>query len=186
MSKQSIESFVEACTTARLGGDGQHAATDLMREVFGDRQARARLFGEPDRSGIFPLHRSEHLTFLNVVWKPGMNVGPHNHQTWAVIGMYCGRENNIFWRRLRDENATRIEAAGAKSFGVGEVMPLGHDIIHSVQNPIDRFSAAIHIYGGDFFALARSEWDAEHLTERPYDMAANQARFFDLAERSST
>ena len=37
--------------------------------------------------------------------------------------------------------------------------PLGSDIIHSVINPIDKLTGAIHIYGGDFFAAERSEWE---------------------------
>jgi hypothetical protein len=32
---------------------------------------------------------------------------------------------------------------------------------------------AIHIYGGDFFAAERSEWDPETLQEGRYDVAKN-------------
>ena len=55
--------------------------------------------------------------------------------------------------------------------------PLGKDIIHSVTNPIQKLTGAIHIYGGDFFEAERSEWDAERLTEHPYDMAKVKALF---------
>jgi len=27
-----------------------------------------------------------------------MTIMPHNHRMWAVIGIYTGREDNIFWR----------------------------------------------------------------------------------------
>jgi len=30
--------------------------------------------------------------------------------------------------------------------------PLGTDIIHSVINPINKLTGAIHIYGGDFLS----------------------------------
>jgi predicted metal-dependent enzyme (double-stranded beta helix superfamily) len=43
-------------------------------------------------------------------------------------------------------------------------------IIHSVTNPISRLTGAIHVYGGDFFATERSEWDPETLGEHPYDV----------------
>mgnify|MGYP001289675741 CR=1 FL=1 len=60
--------------------------------------------------------------------------------------------------------------AGARSLSLGDVTPLGPDIIHSVNNPIPRNSGAIHIYGGDFFHVEnRSEWDPEDLTEHEYD-----------------
>jgi predicted metal-dependent enzyme (double-stranded beta helix superfamily) len=89
---------------------------------------------------------------------------------WAVIGIYTGREDNIFWRRLPREAAGRIEAAGARSLGDGDAVPLGRDIIHSVVNPIRRLTGAIHVYGGDFFAVSRSEWDPEALVEQPYSV----------------
>jgi predicted metal-dependent enzyme (double-stranded beta helix superfamily) len=39
---------------------------------------------------------------------------PHNHQMWAVIGVYTGREDNIFWRRIPGGGG-RLEAAGARA-----------------------------------------------------------------------
>jgi predicted metal-dependent enzyme (double-stranded beta helix superfamily) len=44
------------------------------------------------------LYSSADLTILNVVWGPRMTIMPHNHRMWAVIGIYTGREDNIFWR----------------------------------------------------------------------------------------
>ena len=46
------------------------------------------------------LCHSSDLTILNVIWAPHMTIMPHNHQMWAVIGIYTGREDNIFWRRV--------------------------------------------------------------------------------------
>ncbi len=61
-----------------------------------------------------------------------------------------------------------------------EVYSLPHDAIHSVVNPIEKLTGAIHIYGGDFFAPGRSEWDAGTLEERPFDLA-NALRTFQEA-----
>ena len=44
--------------------------------------------------------------------------------------------------------------------------PLGRDIIHSVSNPLSKLTGALHVYGGDFFGVPRSEWDAETLREQ--------------------
>jgi len=95
---------------------------------------------------------------------------------WAVVGVYCGREDNIFWRRAADDNS-RIEAAGARSIGAGEARSLGRNIIHSVTNPTSNFTGAIHVYGGDFFAVERSEWNPESLMEQPFDVDKNMALF---------
>ena len=73
----------------------------------------------------------------------------------------------------------RIEAAGAKSLGERDAEPLGRDIIHSVTNPVSRLTGAIHVYGGDFFAVIRSEWDPETLREDRYDLEKNMRLFED-------
>jgi len=125
--------------------------------------------GEPKRAEVQTLYHAPELTILNVVWAPRMTIMPHNHLMWAVIGIYTGREDNIFWRRLPGETGGRIEAAGAKSLGERDAEPLGRDIIHTVTNPLSRLTGAIHVYGGDFFAVSRSEWDPETLHERRYD-----------------
>jgi predicted metal-dependent enzyme (double-stranded beta helix superfamily) len=87
-------------------------------------------------------------------------------------GMYGGGEDNIYWRRLPDDSKGRVEAAGAASLRQGEVTVLGRDIIHSVTNPLDKLSYALHVYDGDFLsAEGKSCWDAETLIELPYDAA---------------
>ena len=87
-----------------------------------------------------------------------------------------GEPRRIFWRRVRDD-PTRVEAAGARAISVKETLPMGRDIIHSVTNPIPRLTGAIHVYGGDFFAIPRSEWDPETLLEQPSDGDRNIRRF---------
>jgi predicted metal-dependent enzyme (double-stranded beta helix superfamily) len=108
---------------------------------------------------------------------------PHDHHMWAVIGVYTGAEDNMFWRRIGDEGRSRVEAAGARSLRVGDAEPLGRDIVHSVTNPIPRLTGAIHVYGGDFFAVERSEWDPETLIERAYDVEKNMRLFTDANAR---
>jgi predicted metal-dependent enzyme (double-stranded beta helix superfamily) len=136
-----------------------------------------RALGEPRRAGVNVLHRSPELTIFNLIWGPQMCQLPHDHRMWAVIGIYTGREDNIFWRRPAGNAGGRIEAAGAKALSDGEAVPLGPDIIHSVINPITRLTGAIHVYGGDFFTATHSQWDPEHLLEEPYDVTRLLALF---------
>ena len=103
-----------------------------------------------------------------------MTISPHDHQMWAVIGIYTGREDNIFWRRLP---GGKVEAAGARALCEKDAEPLGHNIIHSVTNPIARLTGAIHVYGGDFFAAERSEWDPETLLEERFDVERAMRQF---------
>ena len=148
-----------------------------MKRAFSDPAAVMAAVGEPTESGIIPIYKSKDLTIINVIWKPHMTVMPHNHEMWAIIGVYSGREDNIFWRRIKDDTKGRVEAAGAQALCRGDVVPLGKDIVHSVTNPIMKLTGAIHVYGGVFFDIERSEWDPESLSERPYDMTKNRALF---------
>jgi predicted metal-dependent enzyme (double-stranded beta helix superfamily) len=155
----------------------------LVREVVAravsDPISVLKGLGEPQRAGLNKLYQSDDLTILNVVWAPRMTLMPHNHQMWTVIGIYTGREDNIFWRRIAGDRSGRIEAAGAKALGERDAEPLGHNIIHSVTNPIPRLTGAIHVYGGDFFRpeRPRSEWDPESLREEEWDPERAVRRF---------
>ena len=171
--------FIEDCR--RSVGSGQAAIRELVREAVSDSAGVLSGLGEPQHAGISPLYRAPDLTIINFVWAPCMTLMPHNHHMFAVIGIYSGREDNVFWRR-RDAS---IEAAGAQSLGTGEVATLGRDIIHSVVNPISRMTCAIHVYGGDFFAppQPRSEWDHETLAERPWDVERAKALFREAEAR---
>lgn len=172
-----LDQFVNECRAALRDTSPPGAVCELMKKAVNDNSSLIPVLGEPRQGGIQALHQSDDLTILNVIWPPNMTILPHNHEMWAVIGVYTGRENNIFWKRLEDEPEGGIEAAGAKSLGPRDAIPLGRDIIHSVTNPISRLTGAIHVYGGDFFTTARSEWDPETLQERPYDLEQNNRLF---------
>lgn len=176
-----LERFVADCRAAYADDRSHKAVREVLSRALASPREVLQGLGEPKRAGIETLLRSPELTILNVVWAPRMTIFPHNHRMWAVIGIYTGREDNIFWRRLP---GGKVEAAGAQSLCERDAAPLGPEIIHSVTNPIPRLTGAIHIYGGDFFAVERSEWDPELLTEKRYD-SASTLRYFEEWNRSS-
>lgn len=172
-----LDRFIADCCDAVEQDPSHRAVREIAARAVADPAAVLAGIGEPERAGVTPLYQSDTLTILNVVWGPLMNVPAHNHEMWAVISVYTGREDNIFWRRIEDEEGPTIEAAGAKSLGVKDAEPLGRDIIHSVVNPLDRLTAAIHLYGGDFFATDRLEWDPESHRARPFDVERTRGYF---------
>jgi predicted metal-dependent enzyme (double-stranded beta helix superfamily) len=129
--------------------------------------------GDPDKAGLNVLLSSQTLTIFAATWTPQMNLMPHNHLMWANIGIYTGREDNIFWRRTPEG----IKAYGADALFVKDTAMLPKDALHSVTNPLPRFTGGIHIYGGDFFNTTRSQWDPETLEEEPSDGARIREMF---------
>jgi predicted metal-dependent enzyme (double-stranded beta helix superfamily) len=162
--------FIEDCQGAIASPNPARDMREVVARAVSDPTALMASLGAPEHGGLGVIHRSETLTILNVQWQPKMVIMPHNHNMAAVIGVYSGREDNILWRRLPEDGDGRIEGAGAKTLSAKDTLVLGADVIHSVINPIPRITGAIHVYSGDFFAAARSEWDPETLREMPYDM----------------
>ena len=176
-----LDQFVSDCRAALKEAQSQVAMQEVVARAVSDPAAVLKALGQPRRAEMQTLYRADDLTILNVIWAPWMTLLPHNHQMWAIIGIYTGREDNIFWRRLPGA-PHKVEAAGAKALCEKDAQPLGSDIIHSVTNPIPRLTGAIHVYGGDFFGVPRSEWDSESLLEQPMN-GEKMARRFEEANQ---
>ena len=169
------DQFIDDCTNA-LTEPAPHLAVKevLARAMAAPAEVEAAL--PTTRAELTAIHRSPELTILKVAWAPGMVIPPHDHRMWAVIGIYGGGEDNTFYRRADG----RLVVAGGQELRTRETLMLGDDVIHSVTNPRRHdFTGSIHIYGGDYFAVTRSLWDAETLEEGPADGARLQQLFVD-------
>lgn len=172
-----VDEFTQDCRRALSENEQRRAIREVLtRAVSNAGEVAAAL--APDYAGIKPLHRSDDLTILNVVWGPGMQLPPHDHRMWAAIGIYAGGEDNAFYRR----DGNTIVDSGGKQLREHDVLLLGDDAIHSVTNPLSSYTGAIHVYGGDFFAEPRSQWDLSTRQERPYDHDL-VARLFEESNR---
>jgi predicted metal-dependent enzyme (double-stranded beta helix superfamily) len=94
-----LDQLIVDCRAALAAQASPAAVRDIVARAVSEPGAVFKALGEPRCSEIQTLHRSDDLTILNVIWGPRMTIMPHNHEMWAVIGIYTGRENNIFWRR---------------------------------------------------------------------------------------
>ena len=57
--------------------------------------------------------------------------------------------------------------------------------VEAVVNPLQGFTGAIHVYGGDFFGAPRSEWAPDTLEERPFDVERARRAYAQANQRSS-
>ncbi len=171
----NVDQFVNNCK-----GKPASAVKDLMEEALRDpagvKQALDSIAAGRDISvaagrdisegSIGDIFRSPALTVLKVAVPPKLKSPPHNHRMWAVIGVYDGQENNTFYRR----SGNGLEQAGGRDLKTSDVVVLGEDAIHAVENPLDRVSCAIHVYGGDLPEMpGRSIWNPFTFEEHPYD-----------------
>ena len=113
------EAFVDRCLRANRDG-GQAAVREVLAQAVADRGPVLAAL-PPSQAGMNVLHRSADLTVFAAAWTPQMNLPPHDHRMWALIGVYTGREDNIFWRR---GDQGQLTPAGAKVLFAGDVASL--------------------------------------------------------------
>jgi predicted metal-dependent enzyme (double-stranded beta helix superfamily) len=165
-----IARFIAECEAAMATDRGREAVREILTVAISDPAGIVAVLGNPKRAGVQELHRSPRLTIQHITWPPSFTQTPHNHLLWAEIGVYSGREDNIFWRRCASDAKWSIEATTAATLCAGSCLSLERDVIHSVTNPLDKVTAGLHVYGGDLAPAApRSMWNGETLVEAPLD-----------------
>ena len=177
------DEFVAECLAAVRSGDRAHAAAkDIVdRAVSNPLAIEAEVRPRTESPMMTIWHRSDELTVLHIVWPPDADLFAHDHNMWAVIGIYGGREDNQFYRHLDDG---RIEPHTGKTLNQKDVIMLGPDVVHSVANPTRDWTAALHIYGGEFFTTPRTMWSKDTLEPMPLDTEAVMANLEAAASRA--
>lgn len=164
-----VDRFVADCRDALRETQPALAVKELLERVVAHPAAIDATLGASDRGGFRTLHHSAQLTVLQLIWPPAVVLFPHDHRMWAANGIYGGAEDNTYFRRVPRGT---IQRSGGTRLETGTVALLGADAIHAVSNPSAGYTAAIHVYGGDYFATPRSQWDPATLAEQPFDVDA--------------
>jgi predicted metal-dependent enzyme (double-stranded beta helix superfamily) len=159
------EGFVDDCRRGLDEDTPQLAVRDVVERAVSDPAAVRAEFGVAEGWRIEVLHNDDVLTIMHFIWPPAVDLFPHEHKMWSTIGIYGGIEDNTYFRRTGDS----VEVSGHKRGNAGDVLLMGADGIHSVKNPTRQWTAALHVYGGDFFSHPRSQWDPETGEPKPFD-----------------
>ena len=173
-----LDRFLVDCQDALTEGNPMLAVKAAVERAVRERLDLDRVFGPFRKGGTTVLHHAPELTVLHIVWPPGIDFHPHDHRMWAVIGVHAGIEDNTFYRRCPGG----LEQAGFKRLEPGDTRVLAPETIHAVANPERMPTAALHVYGGDFFRAQRSEFEPGTFEERPFDLA-RAGRVFEDANR---
>jgi predicted metal-dependent enzyme (double-stranded beta helix superfamily) len=163
-----VDDFVADCRTALSEAQPVLAVKEIVERAVSDPAAVDDALGTASSGGFRTLHSSDDLTVLQFVWPPKVVLFPHDHRMWAANGIYRGSEDNTFFRRAEGG----LEVSGGTELESGTVAVLGQEVIHSVANPRSSYTAAIHVYGGDFFGTPRSQWDPDSGDEERFDVEA--------------
>lgn len=167
MPRFEKDQLVADCLAAVRSGNGARKhVKELVDRAVSEPSAISAEVGDLTTDPMTTIwHRSDELTVLHIVWPPEVELFPHDHNMWAVIGIYGGREDNQFYRRVEDG---RIEPHTNRTIAERDVIGLGSDVVHSVANPTREWTAALHVYGADFYSTPRTMWDGKTL--EPFEL----------------
>ena len=122
--------------------------------------------GRRPNHGSYALYRAPGLFVSAVVWGPGDYLGPHDHQTWGMIGVMGNAIQETRYRRVDDrdrpgfavleQDRSTLVKPGDVSLLIPEV-----DEIHRMDNPSDRSTVEIHVYGDDLVGLPRYRYEID-------------------------
>jgi predicted metal-dependent enzyme (double-stranded beta helix superfamily) len=156
-----LHDFIRELKDAVRAGDFM-AAQETVRHAVGEAPFTADIAS----SGL--LHSSPEVTILHAVVNSGFISPPHDHRTWAIIGVYHGQEDNTFYRLVGPSR--KIEQAGEHNLTEGDVMMLGPQAIHRIANHGNEKLIALHVYGKNIFTIERSKWDLATGVEQPFEL----------------
>ncbi|MEM9976761.1 MAG: cupin [Cyanobacteria bacterium P01_D01_bin.2] len=108
------------------------------------------------------------LTVQNVLSQPGVSSPVHNHGTWGTTVIIKGQEKHTFWRPVDNQHQPfKIEPAGEKVFGPGEIVSFMPETIHQVQTIGAVPTLTFQLYG-DTQPRSRYEFQPDKATAKAF------------------
>lgn len=143
------DAFVASCHDALADIDPVGAVAQLVDQAVSE---HGRTIG----ARIETLHASPRLTVQVIAWPVGAQTDPHEHNMWAVVGVFDGEETNRFYSAGADG---RLVPSGSRVVGVGDVLSLDEAAVHDAASTGPTGLCALHVYGGDLFGVDRRAWN---------------------------
>ena len=174
--RYTLEQFVHDMTELLEGNADQERIFDRgsswLERLIQNPQAIPQEMRDSGRGGML-YEAPGGLSVSAVVWRPGAHVDPHDHHTWGMIGIMDNAIHETRFRRVDDgvtPGYARLEKDRLVISKPGEISLLnpGVDEIHQMDNPSDRPTVEIHVYGRSLTGLERCMFDLNTGKVRPY------------------
>jgi predicted metal-dependent enzyme (double-stranded beta helix superfamily) len=166
-----LQQFVKECQSALDDPKPTQRVEALIKEAISHPNSVRAAFAEASnvehQGPISFAWRDANLSVADVTSPPGLRTPAHDHNMWAVIGVYDGQEFNRFYRY---EDGV-LHEKGERLLKEGDVVVLGSEVVHAIANPLPVNSSAIHVYGGDLVTRSnRSMWNPQTEKREDYDI----------------
>jgi predicted metal-dependent enzyme (double-stranded beta helix superfamily) len=178
MEPDGLQTFIDDVGRMVTSTDDEHEITKRVAKRLSELLAGGyRLPPEltrpsPERHVTYPLYIApdNSWSMASVVWDVGQRTPVHSHETWGVVGIYSGIEQEVRYLKPAAHTAAALTPAGEELWEPGEVTVCctTDDDVHAVAAAGDEPTVGIHVYGGNIGTIRR----------RSYDPATGEARWF--------
>jgi len=179
MEPDSLQPLIDDVRRVVASTDDEHEITERVAKRLSDLLAGGyRLPPEltrpsPERHVTYPLYIApdDSWSMASVVWDVGQRTPVHSHETWGVVGIYSGIEQEVRYIKPAAHTAgAALTPAGEELWEPGQVTVCctTDDDVHAVAAVGNEPTVGIHVYGGNIGTIRR----------RSYDPATGEARWF--------
>lgn len=165
-----LDAFAEECKAALKADNTTKIVEDLVKQAIADPEGLEKAFAQRKTGNSLVdsiVFNDDDLTIISIDTPPGLQSPAHNHNMWAVIGVYDGEENNRFFQDADGD----LRQTGERNLKIGDVAVLNPKAIHAINNPAKKVTKAIHVYGGNILNRpGRSIWNPDTLQREDYNI----------------
>ena len=177
----SIEKFISEAREAAQSSEPTRAIRRLLKKALENPGEIADANPlENDEKDVL-LFEDDSVSVWITRFVPDIVIPPHEHKMNAFIGVFQGREKNIFFKRQSDG----LKYTGSKVLATGQVLSIGGDGIHSVVADGNEPCCSLHVYTGPLSKTERSifDWDSGspiEFTDKNYESMKRSPRELDF------
>ena len=109
------------------------------------------------RTNVVHVAPDGSFSLVALVWRPGQRTSIHSHQSWCVVGVHEGVEEERSFTRSERDGEPVLRLDGTRRYEPGCVTWLAtEDEIHDVSNVGASTAISLHVYGLDYRRLGSS------------------------------
>lgn len=154
-----LPAFIDQCRHAAALDDkieAHKAIVNIMETVFSDPQSVLENMPSIDKDEEI-LYEASDCQVWYCGFGSGVHIPPHDHGCYACIGCFEGCEVNHMYSHTAGTDSLVFDST--VRLGVGGVLQIAPDDIHSVESAPGQRSKCLHVYLGNLSTVRRHLFD---------------------------
>lgn len=151
----SFDNFVTEVRVAAASDKPTHTIRTLMQKALETPEALVADNPLEEGADEIMLFEDETVSVWVCRFDPHTVIPPHEHKMNAFIGVFKGREKNLFFKN----EAGGLKYKSTKIIDAGQMVSIGTDGLHAVVAEGEEDCYSFHVYTGPLSKIKRSLFD---------------------------